>query len=332
MRKKYIVLVVFSILLAVIIPTILIAPWKPASESLKIGIPTWPGLGVVFLAQEKGFFGELEVQPIVIDETSARRAAFKSGDIDIQGPTVDAYALEAALGLEGKIILVTDESYGGDGIVVKKEITKLSELKGKTVAYTEGFVSHFLLLDLLQKEELSANDITSRTVDDPGKAAEAFISGDVDAAVTWEPFLSQAANTPKGNLLISSREAEGLIIGILVARDKAMQERRADIETFVKGWLKGLDYLKANQDESFKIMAQGFNMPLEEFTAITEALRYADLERNRKYFGLDTTEPSRVVEIFDDASSIWQESALIKSVTPSRNVIDENFLESVLTK
>ena len=79
MRKKYIVLVAFSILLAIIISTILIPPRKQASETLKIGIPTWPGLGVVFLAQEKGFFGELEVKPIIIDETSARRAAFKSG-------------------------------------------------------------------------------------------------------------------------------------------------------------------------------------------------------------------------------------------------------------
>lgn len=235
------------------------------------------------------------------------------------------------MGLKGKIILVTDESYGGDGIVVKKDITKLSELKGKTVAYTEGFVSEFFLLYLLQKDGLSLSDINSRTVDDPGKAAQAFISGDVDAAVTWEPFLSQAAHTPNAKILISTKEAKGLIIGILVAREAAMQERRADLETFAKAWLQGVDYLKTHREESLKIMAQGFNMPLKEFTDTTGNLRYADRQKNRQYFGLNQAGTSRVVKIFNAASAIWKETGLIKSTVPSKDVIDENFLKAVLT-
>src|SRR5262249_4276190 len=152
----------------------------------------------------------------------------------------DSAAFTAAHGVEQKIFLISDMSFGADGIVARPSIRSAAGLQGKKVAYTRGSPSHFLLGQYLKKYGMGMRDIKPVEVDDPGKAGEAFLSGSVDAAVTWDPFIPQIVRSGKGRLLGSSRTLPGVIMSVLVGNPKAMRERPEDFQKFVNGWLKGV--------------------------------------------------------------------------------------------
>src|ERR1700686_4284239 len=60
------------------------------TKSTIINIATWPGFAPAFVAKEKRFFSDLVVDIKVVDDFSARRAAFKSGQADFTIYTVDS--------------------------------------------------------------------------------------------------------------------------------------------------------------------------------------------------------------------------------------------------
>jgi sulfonate transport system substrate-binding protein len=79
-------------------------------------------------------------------------------------------------------------------------IQSLAELKGKTVAVTKGAGSHFLLLAALAKVGLSFKDIKPAYLT-PGDGQAAFVSGNVDAWVAWDPFLTSAQRQSGARIL-----------------------------------------------------------------------------------------------------------------------------------
>ena len=116
----------------------------------------------------------------------------------------------------------------------------------------------------------------------------AFSAGRVDAAVTWEPHLSQGAAMDHGKILINSSETPGLIVDVVAVLDSTANEHRDELEGFVRAWQKALDYLESNPDEAYQIMADGVGGWLEdpaEFQAAASGIEYLSVERNLEMFG-----------------------------------------------
>ena len=114
----------------------------------------------MYLAKEKGFFGDLNVQFEITDDIEAQRQAFKDGLYHTTSETVDSFANGVPSGLQGKAVLKVDDSLGGDGIICKDTIKTINDLKGKIIAFPQGQPSHFFLLYLLSIAGLSSGDIT----------------------------------------------------------------------------------------------------------------------------------------------------------------------------
>jgi len=198
---------------------------------------------------EKGYFSTIDLVTKTLDDARARQAAFVSGDIDIMISSIDLYAQEAAKKIPGKVFLITDESQGGDGIVSKPGIKTVTDLRGKKVAYAHGGPSDYFLFKVLDQAGVALNEVNRVAVDDPSRAGEVFLSGDVDAAVTWEPFLSNAAESGKGYILITTKERPEIIVDILVANEKLAANSKL-LGEFLDGWLKSVDYIKENSEEA----------------------------------------------------------------------------------
>jgi len=61
-----------------------------------------------------------------------------------------------------------------------------------------------------------------------GDAGSAFVAGKVDAAVTWEPWLPRAKETPFGHVLLSSDKTPGIIVDSLAFKPDFLKNRGAD--------------------------------------------------------------------------------------------------------
>ena len=77
-------------------------------------------------------------------------------------------------------------------------------IKGKTVAASApGTSPYFTLAWLLKKNGLSVKDVTVVNME-PGPAAQAFIAGQNDAAMTYEPYLSSVRAAPQAGKIIAT--------------------------------------------------------------------------------------------------------------------------------
>lgn len=274
-------------------------------QPVKIGIATWPGFAPVFIAKQRGFFGDLKVEPQVLDDFTARQAAFTSGKTDFTIYTIDSLAFDAAAGVRGKIVMVLDKSAGADGIVAKPGISTLAQLKGRKIAYTRGSPAHFLLYSALAKAGLRISDIVTVEVDDPTRAAEAFLAGSVDAAVTWEPYLGQIKGSGKGIILEDTRTLDDRVVDVLVASEDVVTNRPEVVQAVVSGWMRALDEVGSRKGDTFQIMANGLGMKLADFEGGAQGVAFATREQNWSWLGPNGGGRSRGQLLFEDASKVW---------------------------
>lgn len=280
--------------------------------TLELGIATWAGFGAGIVGMDRGFFPTINLKTKTLDDGRARQAAFVSGDLDIMISSIDLYAQESANGIQGKVILVTDESQGGDGIVAKVEIKNITDLLGKKIAYAHGGPSEYLLFKVLDDAGVKLEKVKRIAVDDPSRAGEVFLSGDVDAAVTWEPFLSNTAETGKGHILITTKEKPEIIVDILVANDKFANNEKL-LCKFLDGWLKSVNFIKEHPDEAAGIMAKGLNLPMEEVQGMMTGLKFADRKRNSYFFDAVPPASTRLGKLFDEAGTYWKSVDIVKN-------------------
>ena len=304
---------------------LIIAGWQylagressPPNQEISIGIATWPGFAPVYIARQKGYFSDLEVKIDIVDDFSARRAAYESGNHQFTIYTIDSFAFDVGKGLDGEVVLILDESFGADGIVSRPEITEISQLKGRRVAYTRGSPAHFFLLNALKQANLTINDITTVEADDPTIAAQAFLGGSVDAAVTWEPFLTQISNSGDGRILLSTKEMPGKIVDVLVVSRAVTEDSPDVVQSVVSGWQRAQRDIQDNDSEAASIMAQGLGMDVDEFQSISEGVRFATQDMNNRYLVTSEDTGESVASIlFWEAGNLWHAENL--SELPAR--------------
>ena len=129
--------------------------------------------------------------------------ALNVGNVDFSADVADTVPVFAqAAG--AKLAYVAEEapSPTAQAILVpgKSETTSVEQLKGKKVAVTKGAGSHYLLIAALAKAGLSIKDVSPAYLT-PADGRAAFSTGNVDAYVTWDPFLASAQAQAGGRVL-----------------------------------------------------------------------------------------------------------------------------------
>ncbi len=300
-----------------------------SAEPIKLGMSTWLGYAPLYLAKEKGFFKKqgVDVDVIVIESPADRRAAFAADKIDGMATTVDTHVMTAAAEnpIPLKQVLALDDSHGGDGIVAKKEIKTIKDLKGKTVAAQLGAgASYFWLNYVLLQNGMKITDL--KMIDmKAGDAGSAFVAGKVDAAVTWEPWLSKAKETPFGHVLLSSDKTPGVIVDSLAFKPEFVKKRGADVKKIVAGWFEAVKFAAANPKEADPIMAKFTGQKPEEFTKEKTGVQFYGEKENKNYFGTPQ-KPGLLYTVTQRAADIWFELKLIKNKPKAADLIDGSFL------
>src|SRR5690242_14662139 len=145
-----------------------------ADDTVTIAHSTWVGYGPLYIARDKGFFKEngVDVDLIVMEDPKQRFPALMADQIQMIASTVDTALLYMKTPDDFKYLVAIDDSKGGDGIVANKDVKDVADLKGKSVAVSEGSVSEFYLNVLLQRAGLKESDlnIVNMTASDAGTA------------------------------------------------------------------------------------------------------------------------------------------------------------------
>lgn len=135
--------------------------------------------------------------------------ALNLGSLDFSADVADTVPIFAqAAG--AKLTYVAEEaaSPSAQAILVpaNSPLKTVADLKGRKVAVTKGAGSHYLLLAALGEAGLSFKDITPAYLT-PADGRAAFVGGNVDAWVAWDPFLASAQSQSGARVL---RDGAGL--------------------------------------------------------------------------------------------------------------------------
>lgn len=251
------------------------------SEKIVLGFNPWPGYFPWFIAQEKGIFEkyglnvEIKYFPVLSDQLSA----VSTGQLDATGITVNDLVVPLSKGIKLKAVGVHDISNGGDALVVNKEINALEDLKGMRIATELGTVDHLLMMVALKQAGLTESDVefTNMSMNDAGPA---LISGRLDAASLYEPFVSMAVKDGANKVIYSSANAPGLITDLLVVTEQLAEKRPEDVKKLLKAWFDALVYWEENPDESMEIMAKAAETPVDEFKGVYDGIKMYTLDES----------------------------------------------------
>ncbi|MGQ0655313.1 MAG: ABC transporter substrate-binding protein, partial [Betaproteobacteria bacterium] len=168
-----------------------------AQEKVVLGMSGWTGFQPLKLAELAGIFKKNGVDiEIRFIPPVQRSAALASGALNAAATTVDQHVVWSSAGIPTAQVALIDKSNGGDGIAVRGNIASVKDLKGKSINVDgPGTVQHFMLSYILQKNGLSIRDTIRQTMGAQA-AAQAFVSGQGDAAVSYEPYLSTIRDKP----------------------------------------------------------------------------------------------------------------------------------------
>jgi NitT/TauT family transport system substrate-binding protein len=287
-----------------------------AAEPLRITHTTWVGYGPLFVAQEKGFFAAegVEVELINIDYGGAATDALLDGQVDGSAISLDtAVARFQSYGQALVCVLALSHSQGGDGVVARTDIHTIADLEGRAVAFQEHALPQFYLNVLLMEAGLSEADIEPVFL--PSRdAAEAFMLGEVDAAVTWEPWLTEAKNAGHGHLLTDSSAHPGLLVDGVFTTSDVYGRRREDFRALARAWAAGVAYYEAHPGEAIAIMARRVGGGLEDpavFAATLKGVDYYGGEENRAYFGT-VDAPGPIHATMQKAIEVWRSVGVLE--------------------
>lgn len=320
-----------------VLALVLLSSWmpsgcRPTAEELpvvQVGIDIFPGFAPYYLGVEKGIFENegISVDPVVITGTAERNSALASGRVQALCTTIDAFMIAASRGVKLTVVSTVDESLGADGIVATRDITTIRALRGKVVALQTGMPSHFFALYLLRENGIPIQEISIQPMNAP-EAATAFISGNVDAAVTWEPWLTRAKNDPRGHVLATTADYPGILVDVVAVQKGFASANREAVRALLRGWFKSVDYWRNHKEESNEIMAEAMGMEVEEFVDLLGGLRLSDYETATDFLGTKSS-PGPLYGIANSAGAIWKEAGVVEDPVAAEQVIDPLFLEGL---
>ncbi len=299
-----------------------------AAEPLRIRYAVWVGYGPLFLAQQKGYFEaeNVEVQLIRMEDPKESFPAMSAGRLDGIVSTIDTMIPHLKTGKEFQYVLALDDSAGGDGIVARKEIKSIRDLKGRRVAVQEGSVSQFFLNVLLRDAGLSEKDVQVVNMK-PGDAGAAFVAGRVDAAVTWEPWLSTGKTASHGHMLVDSSQTPGLITDVLVFRRDVIERRPREIQSVVNAWNKAVAYWERNRAESNAVMARAVGDWLRDpklFADVLTGVRFYDRPANARFFGTPQ-QPGPLYKVVQNALDITGRLGNLQVKVAPKDLVNHSF-------
>ena len=252
---------------------------------LRIGSGQWPGVDIIHHARKEGYFEKrgLDVQWMHFDNQQDASRAVVLGSLDAAFVSIWD-TLQVVPGNDSPaIILVADVSRGADGIVARPGIATLTGLRGKKVAAKLATVNHLILLEALTLHQMTPDDV--QIVDIANEIAERrMYDGSIDAAVIWEPTLSQIAAKTGGSIVFTTRDVDSLVIDGLATSKKALREKREALVRLLLVWFDIMYDLEIRPDQVYANAGAAIGVDTETFARNYAGLQRGDRDLNREMF------------------------------------------------
>jgi NitT/TauT family transport system substrate-binding protein len=287
-----------------------------------IGISGWTGFAPLTLAKEAGIFKKNGVDVTIKKiPQKDRHLAIASGDVQCAATTVETYVVWNANGVPITQVVQLDKSYGADGLAVRNGIAKIADLKGKTVGVdAPGTSPYFGLAYMLKKNGLSIKDVTVATMS-PQAAAQAFVAGQNDAAMTYEPYLSSVRDKPDSGKIIATTLDYPMVMDTFGCTPKFIKENPKAVKAMVDSYFEALEMIRKEPAKSYEIMGADVKQSGEQFAKSAAYLRWQDKAANQQFFN------GPIQAFSKESADLLLEVGIIKSIPDVNSLVDTQFIK-----
>jgi NitT/TauT family transport system substrate-binding protein len=208
-------------------------------------------------------------------------------------------------------------------MVVKPGITKIADLKGKTVAASApGSSPYFALAWMLKKNGLSTKDVKVVNLE-PQAAANAMIAdtAGVDAAMTYEPYLGAVRAKPEAGRIIATTLDYPMVMDTFGCTPRFLSENPKAARALADSYFQAVEMIQKEPKKSFEIMGADVKQSGEAFEASSRYLRWQDRAANAKFFAGEHAAFSK------EAAELLMEAGIIKSLPDMGKLADTQFIK-----
>ena len=233
--------------------------------TIRLGNLVFTGTAPLQLGIAQGFFEDegLEIVQTEGDNPAAIAGQLTSGQLDIGFTTTTflptAVSQGAPLMAIAAVDGLIDTEAPASAIVVGADspITELSDLEGKNVAVV-ALGSELHLLTLVDVDQKGGDSSKVNPVQIPfPQMQQALESGNVDAIVTTEPFLS--ATVAAGARIVGTPEIDimpGASVTAWAASTSYIEANPEVVDAFIRAMKKSLEYSKEHPDEVLALIPE----------------------------------------------------------------------------
>ena len=293
--------------------------WWPVWDTFQIGVQQREGANRSFrttFLQREDYFSALN--------------EFQQGNADAATLTIYEAILAASKGIPLKIVLMLDYTIGSDGVVAKKSISSLQELKDKRIGVEKGTIAHFTVLKMLEKAGFNQSEVKLINFN-LDELQQAFLRDEIDAAAIYEPYMSEMARQGNGHIIFSSSEIPRAICDVLFVRDSIAREHPQVIEHWIEAWT-GVLRFKHNQPEEYLHALNRLNgTPMPDLKSSLDGIFFTNMAENRIAFGV----PERPGYLFDSLKQMEEfmlREGVIQESLPLQDLIESGSVRRFLKR
>ncbi len=295
-------------------------------ETIRIGVDSWVGY---YPLCSKNFRASLRNEGIRVTcddnpNLEERFKQLKDEELDFAVTSVDAYmALGQQVQFPGSIVAVIDESKGGDALLAWEDtVASIDDLKTNPalrVALATDSPSEHLVRSLAVHFDVSA--FKSRgdwlvPADSAESAAKMLKNKQVDAAVVWEPHVTQTLQESGIKKIIGTEDTEHLIVDVLLVNRDLAREKPELVNLVLEKYFEALKFYKESPDSLVRELKSHTGMGTADVQAMLKGVKWIDLYANA-YDWFSTVDSvsghEHLVNVIENAYDILNETGVLSS-------------------
>jgi len=290
---------------------------------LALGMSGWTGFAPLTLADKAGLFKKhgLDVDIKMIPQKD-RHLALASKAIQCAATTVETHVAWNTNGVPIVQIFQLDKSFGADGIAVRNDVKSFADLKGKTIAVSApGTAPYFGLAWMLSKNGMGMKDVKTVSLE-PQPAAQAFVTGQNDAAMTYEPYLSTVRANPTAGKILATTLDYPMVMDTVGCAPEWLKANPKAAQGLANAYFDALEMIKAEPAKANEIMGAAVKQSGEQFAKSSAYLRWQDKAANQKFFA------GELQAFMKDAAAILLEAGVIRKAPDNFDAMfDTSFIK-----
>ncbi len=324
--------------------------YEPKDNIVEIEISEYAGYAGLIVAngglepgENSEFFkkGGFKVKFTLKEEES--RSELNAGKLAAVASTVDALPIYGGQ-LQAVAPVQIGYSRGADGVVVRKEIKRINNLKGQVLAVAQFSESDFFIRFLAQEAGLGIHILAGlKESPDPSRinlvyCVDGFSAGDLflkdiqqdskllAGCVTWAPKTTEVVDQSKGEAKLLVTTLNLLMVADILLVNKGFAHQHPDkVAVIVAGLLEGNRKVRDNPEAFLDTIGRVFNWDRDKTRLELSSVQLSNLPENLAFFAGTLESAACFGDIYRSAVAAYGKD-LIKNPVPASEFIDTNAL------